>query len=244
MVAACVAFTAEVATVVCAEALPSGMAISGVTCAAELLLRNPTTKPPARATPLSPTVRVALSPAFRKVGDSVSVANPQSARRQQIHLERDHVGGVAIGDEGKRYRARAVEIGRQQQVDLIQAEKARGRAGVFHRERIAVARRILRQRGHGIGVAQTGAVDGEPCARIVSVVRGLHHEGRGAVGHRIEDRAGTGAAGVAGEHTGAAARTSAVPLCVDPNTVERISTVAVPAVSPPGTTRLIWPGAT
>src|ERR1039458_6202726 len=74
MVAVNVAATVEVATLVVAEAWPWGMAICEFTCAAPLLLRNPTTNPPARATPLSPTVNVALSPAFRKAGDSVSVA--------------------------------------------------------------------------------------------------------------------------------------------------------------------------
>ena len=38
---------------------------------------------------------------------------------------------------------------------------------------------------------------------------------------------------------GAGMITSATPFFVDPDTVERITTVAVPGVNPPGTTRLI-----
>ncbi len=40
------------------------------------------------------------------------------------------------------------------------------------------------------------------------------------------------------------AATSAVPLCACPVVVERITTVAVPGVSPSGTSRLICPGDT
>ena len=83
----------------------------------------------------------------------------------QIHLKRDHIGVTPSAVRESDTVPAPSSIGRQQQIDLIQAEKSRRRAGILHRQRNTVPRGILCLRGHRFGVAYAGAVDGDPRAQ-------------------------------------------------------------------------------